>query len=937
MGLQNPAPADGSGGGIEYVDTLPAAADAVLGATYGRNTDKVLWTREDTVTVTAASITQVAFTGYFVTYNNRGVFNADADVTSPVQNDIFFSLSRNSFRLYNGTTWTDRTIVQVASTSHVGVGIGSVNPPVVIDTEAEVAAYFALNGFVSSNTYLIYLSSTGTIREATGYTPSSSVSSSVLVEVSEQSSNTAATATDLSIGVRTATTIEVESSTGTAARLEAATESAAGLQSAADKVKANVATNAYTNTEKTKLGVLRRWTIDASVPASPASGDIHIYDAAASSLSNHRNNGDTADVTTASVGDHFKYDGTNWVLEIASSDGVGGATTFIALTDTPGSLTEGRYLRVDASGNLEEVIAAPVETEKVTLYEDTTARIEDNAEFFTFALTRAPLPGHLLDIEIFFDGFQVPSNASDSPEDRYNTLIPMLLESDDFLSRPVHTSTNDPTGSIPFKTTRDVQNLSLSAGFSHTTIYVAKANESGSWMRLGSSHMGNFGSFVVRVVEYTENAPVTDGTQTDIAEGTRTATTVMLTSSSGDAATLQAATTTLAGVMSAEVFNRHQELARVTTEASVPTSPETNDIHIYDADASSLSNHRNNDDTADVTTATAGDHFKYDGTNWILEVEPGTVAIISDGSVRDEHIADDLTADEQENFLEKIGGNQRYHHTVNRVYEDGLPRNTAQEVVIDHFSGNFYHVYMGNYNSDLIENFLNSLGRRSEIVIANDDGDVNWKGYLDSVFDDNETSATLRVEFLADDRVGTFTDGEGITLSFGYSPINEVVDNETIERNEDGEISLKYDGLTKKGPLLATSSELPTAATLVEIVVTWTIETDVPTGVEALSPNRLKVPEKIPYGWCDGFMIEALVDGTVISDSKVLWGPSGVQEDLPGPEQSVAVLLLETSGGSRAKIDIYYVADPEFGTYLSVRGDNDTLPADTTVKIYLAR
>ena len=33
--------------------------------------------------------------------------------------------------------------------------------------------------------------------------------------------------------------------------------------------------------------------------------------------------------------------------------------------------------------------------------------------------------------------------------------------------------------------------------------------------------MGNFGSFVVRVVEYTENAPVTDGTETDIAEGTR--------------------------------------------------------------------------------------------------------------------------------------------------------------------------------------------------------------------------------------------------------------------------------------------------------------------------------------------------------------------------------------------------------------------------------
>ena len=170
--------------------------------------------------------------------------------------------------------------------------------------------------------------------------------------------------------------------------------------------------------------------------------------------------------------------------------------------------------------------------------------------------------------------------------------------------------------------------------------------------------MGNFGSFVLRVVEYTENAPVTDGTETDIAEGTRTAETVMLTSSTGDNATLHPVTDALAGVMTAEIFNRHESLARVTTGASVPTSPETNDLHIYDTTASSLTNHRNNDDSADKTTATAGEHFKYDGTNWILEIEPGNVVIISNNSVRDEHIADDLTDGEKENFLEKIGGNQ---------------------------------------------------------------------------------------------------------------------------------------------------------------------------------------------------------------------------------------------------------------------------------------
>ena len=72
-----------------------------------------------------------------------------------------------------------------------------------------------------------------------------------------------------------------------------------------------------------------------------------------------------------------------------------------------------------------------------------------------------------------------------------------------------------------------------------------------------------------------------------------------------------------------------ESLVRVTTGASVPTSPETNDLHIYDATASSLTNHRNNNDTADKTDAIEGDHFKFDGTNWILEVEPGSVAIIS--------------------------------------------------------------------------------------------------------------------------------------------------------------------------------------------------------------------------------------------------------------------------------------------------------------------
>ena len=90
----------------------------------------------------------------------------------------------------------------------------------------------------SGNVYLIDLvQQIGAIREATGFTPSTSVTSAALVEVSEQSTNTAATATDLSIGARTATSIEIESSTGANTQIESVTDSAAGLASAADKVK----------------------------------------------------------------------------------------------------------------------------------------------------------------------------------------------------------------------------------------------------------------------------------------------------------------------------------------------------------------------------------------------------------------------------------------------------------------------------------------------------------------------------------------------------------------------------------------------------------------------------------------------------------------------------------------------------------------------------
>ena len=347
-------------------------------------------------------------------------------------------------------------------------------------------------------------------------------------------------------------------------------------------------------------------------------------------------------------------------------------------------------------------------------------------------------------------------------------------------------------------------------------------------------------------------------------------------------------------------------IPRVTTGGAVPTDPLTNDIHSYDTGASSLTNHRSNSDTTDITSAVRGDIFKYNGTNWIKEIAASAVSGLENNSVRDEHIANDLTDTEQENFLEKIGGNQRYHHTVDRVYEALLPRTGAQYVVIALDTGNFYHVYMGNYNSDLIENFLNSLGRRAEVVIENEDGDVDWTGHLESVFDDDETSATLRVEFLADDRNGTFTDNENITIAFGYSPINEQMDNETIERNTDGEIALKDEGirdehiaddltdteqenfrdkigvsLTTRGMEIARTATIVASGSAIFFDTEWILASDIPTGFgndTALTPAFVDIPQLPPSYAVDGLWAILYVNG-VETDAAVLdWGPGGSRE-----------------------------------------------------------
>lgn len=116
-----------------------------------------------------ASITHGTF-AVAATYTFDGVAIADPQTHSA--NDVYFNPTTNLFRLSDGTDWSDTTLAVITDNSAaVGVGIGSGDPaPVVIDSEAEVAAYFAENGFVDSNLYVYYDEAASEVRTATGYT-----------------------------------------------------------------------------------------------------------------------------------------------------------------------------------------------------------------------------------------------------------------------------------------------------------------------------------------------------------------------------------------------------------------------------------------------------------------------------------------------------------------------------------------------------------------------------------------------------------------------------------------------------------------------------------------------------------------------------------------------------------------------------------------------
>ena len=172
--------------------------------------------------------------------------------------------------------------------------------------------------------------------------------------------------------------------------------------------------------------------------------------------------------------------------------------------------------------------------------------------------------------------------------------------------------------------------------------------------------------------------------------------------------------------------------------------------------------------------------------------------------VRDDHIADDFTTTEEDNFRAKIAASEEYHTIVSRLYEENVPRNQTGEVTLVLEEDEIYNLDIengspsnleieGTKNDDLVNHFFSTLAVGTKIEITNRD-DVTWVGLMIGHESADTTDATLTINF-EDGREGTFTDGEQIYISFGYAPTGTKPDDTTLEIQDDGQIGVKLASL----------------------------------------------------------------------------------------------------------------------------------------------
>lgn len=127
-------------------------------------------------------------------------------------------------------------------------------------------------------------------------------------------------------------------------------------------------TNAFTDAEKTKLGTVSSGAeVNVQSDWNASSGDAQILNkpTVPSGID------DLSDVSTSGVssGQVLKWNGSAWAPQNDLTGSGEGASTFVGLSDTPSSITAGKWLKVNSLGNAIEETNAPITTDTNTTYD----------------------------------------------------------------------------------------------------------------------------------------------------------------------------------------------------------------------------------------------------------------------------------------------------------------------------------------------------------------------------------------------------------------------------------------------------------------------------------------------------------------------------------------------------------------------------------------
>ena len=202
----------------------------------------------------------------------------------------------------------------------------------------------------------------------------------------------------------------------------------------------------------------------------------------------------------------------------------------------------------------------------------------------------------------------------------------------------------------------------------------------------------------------------------------------------------------------------------VTAAEDVPRNPLEGDLHIYSSDASSLSSHVEANGVTSLTSASARDIFKWNGTNWVRLIS----AL---------ELPDDQTAEEIRDALETLTGNARlpasavrglpgsFYEYANRSYVADADRDTGSEIAIGVDTGTVYDLKIAR-DSDLYH--LPDVNTGVQVRITQ-----RLKSWAGRVIDRSVSSGLYTIKIDFHQRRGTFATGSRCKVEIGAIPTNQ--------------------------------------------------------------------------------------------------------------------------------------------------------------------